>query len=93
MMKWTSASLGVAAIIVWAMVDLLAGQVPEQAALVIEGGTLIDGNGGTSVPDVQIVIRGNRIAAIDRRGAPIPKAPESCRPTANSSFPAYGTHS
>ena len=73
MMKWMRASLGVAAIIVWAMVDRLAGQAPAQAVLVIEGGTLIDGNGGTPVPDVQIVIRGNRIAAIGRRGAPIPQ--------------------
>ena len=42
-------------------------QQPE-AVLVIEGATLIDGNGGPSVPDSTIVIRGNRIAAVGRRG-------------------------
>src|SRR5256885_1408337 len=31
--------------------------------LVIEGGTLIDGNGGAPIPDVQIVIRGNKITS------------------------------
>jgi hypothetical protein len=73
MLNWMRGLLAVAAITVWAMVDRLAGQAPAQAALVIEGGKLIDGNGGTPVPDVQIVIRGNRIAAIGRRGAPIPQ--------------------
>jgi len=69
MLNWMRGVLAVAAIISWTMVDRLAGQAPAQAALVIEGGTLIDGNGGTPVPDAQIVIRGNRIAAIGRRGS------------------------
>lgn len=34
----------------------------------IEGGTLIDGNGGRPVPDALIVIRENRIEAVSRRG-------------------------
>ena len=38
------------------------------AALVIEGGTLIDGNGGAPVRDVQIVIQGNKITRIGRKG-------------------------
>ncbi len=48
---------------------LVSAQAPEpETALVIEGGTLIDGNGGAPVPDSVIVIRGNRIAAVSRRG-------------------------
>jgi len=41
------------------------GQGP---ALVIRGGTLIDGLGGTPVPNSVIVIQGNRIAAAGRDG-------------------------
>jgi len=42
---------------------------PQQApALVIEGGTLIDGNGGTPVKDSVIVIEGNKIASVSRKG-------------------------
>jgi hypothetical protein len=40
----------------------------QQPALVIEGGTLIDGNGGAPVPDSVVVIQGNRITAVGRRG-------------------------
>ncbi|MBI4486558.1 MAG: amidohydrolase family protein [Acidobacteria bacterium] len=50
-----------------------AGQAPAQELLVVEGGTLIDGNGGLPVRDVQIVIRGNRIAAIGRKGTAAPQ--------------------
>ena len=35
----------------------VAAQAEEPTTLVIEGGTLIDGNGGEPVPDVLIVIR------------------------------------
>lgn len=45
---------------------------PPSDVVVIDGGTLIDGNGGTPVRDVQVVIRGNRIAAIGRKGTPSP---------------------
>ena len=48
------------------------GRVPAQAqqpaALVIEGGTLIDGNGGAPVADSVVVIQGNRITSVGRRG-------------------------
>ena len=44
-----------------------------QAALVIQGGTLIDGNGGAPVANSVIVIQGNRIAAVGRNGeVPVP---------------------
>ena len=40
----------------------------QPAALVIEGGTLIDGNGGTPVQDSVVVIQGNKITAVSRKG-------------------------
>jgi adenine deaminase len=40
----------------------------QQPALVIQGGTLIDGNGGTPVADAVVVIQGNRITSVGRRG-------------------------
>jgi hypothetical protein len=41
----------------------------QPAALVIEGGTLIDGNGGAPVPDSVVVIQGSKITAVSRKGA------------------------
>jgi imidazolonepropionase-like amidohydrolase len=43
-------------------------QAQESNLLVIEGGTLIDGNGGQPVPDSRIVIRGNKIETVSRKG-------------------------
>ena len=40
----------------------------QPQALVIQGGTLIDGNGGVPVPNSVIVIQGNRITAVGRAG-------------------------
>jgi hypothetical protein len=40
----------------------------QQPALAIQGGTLIDGNGGAPVPDSVVVVQGNRITAVGRRG-------------------------
>jgi len=40
----------------------------QPAALVIEGGTLIDGNGGAPVRDSAIVIQGNKISAVGAKG-------------------------
>ncbi|MEE8178165.1 MAG: amidohydrolase family protein [Acidobacteriota bacterium] len=45
-----------------------AGQGQEPGVLVIEGGTLIDGNGGTPVPDALVIIRDNRIETVSRKG-------------------------
>ena len=39
-----------------------------QTSIVIEGGTLIDGNGGAPVPDSVVIIQGNKIAAVSRKG-------------------------
>ena len=63
--------LFLAAIILAVSAGVVDGQAPADV-LVIDGGTLIDGNGGAAIRDVQIVVRGNRIAAIGRRGAATP---------------------
>jgi len=53
---------------------LAAVWLPPQAAaqapapLVIDGGTLIDGNGGTPVTDAVVTIQGDRIVSVSRRG-------------------------
>jgi hypothetical protein len=43
-------------------------QGAQPAVLVIDGGTLIDGNGGAPVRDAQVVIEGNKITRIGRKG-------------------------
>lgn len=43
-------------------------EAEQPTTLVIEGGTLIDGNGGKPVPDACILIRGNGIEAVSRKG-------------------------
>jgi predicted amidohydrolase len=47
---------------------LPAARSQQSAALVIEGGTLIDGNGGTPVRDSVVVIEGNKITKVSRKG-------------------------
>src|SRR6185369_15712852 len=61
----------VVAVILALSTGIVDGQAPGNV-LVIEGGTLIDGNGGAPIRDVQIVVRGNRIASIGRRGTATP---------------------
>jgi len=72
MVKLIRWSLLAGALLGFASAGQLSGQAPQDI-LVIDGGTLIDGNGGTPVRDVQIVIRQDRITAIGRRGATIPQ--------------------
>src|SRR5713226_5316333 len=50
------------------VVALLPMHAFAQTSIVIEGGTLIDGNGGAPVPDSVIIIQGNKIAAVSRKG-------------------------
>jgi imidazolonepropionase-like amidohydrolase len=63
---------GAIALLSTVVIHLDAQTPPPQDVVVIDGGTLIDGNGAAPVRDVQIVIRGNRIAAIGRKGTPPP---------------------
>src|SRR5690242_10980296 len=65
------------AILVFAIVSIFAGLTRSRAQaqsaiqngeLVIEGGTLIDGNGGPPVRDAVVVIEGNKITAVATKG-------------------------
>src|ERR1700745_701444 len=42
-------------------------KIPAPATVVIEGGTLIDGNGGTPTRDALIIIQGNKITTVSRQ--------------------------
>ena len=57
-------------LVYWATLNPLAGQAQQSGTLVIDGGTLIDGNGGAPVRDVQIVVQGNHISKIGKKGDP-----------------------
>jgi len=57
------AGLLFASILLALSTGIVDGQAPANV-LVIDGGTLIDGNGGAPIRDVQIVVRGNRATAI-----------------------------
>src|ERR1700704_4010029 len=62
-------SLGVCLALLFLIFPFLYSTNAQQpATLVIEGGTLIDGNGGAAVPDSVIVIQGNKITAVSRKG-------------------------
>lgn len=62
--------LGMVAVAATALaIGLTAHAQGQQQVLVIQGGTLIDGNGGAPVPNSVIVIQGNRITAAGRAGA------------------------
>ena len=45
-----------------------AAHAQQTPTLVIEGGTLIDGNGGMPLRDVLIIIQGNKIATVTTKG-------------------------
>jgi hypothetical protein len=55
-------------ILTWIQPPYVIAQESDSDILVIEGGTLIDGNGGPPVQDALIIIRSNRIETISRRG-------------------------
>ena len=63
----TASLLASTALIAVGAVSHVAAQGQAQA-LVIQGGTLIDGNGGAPVANSVIVIQGNRITAVGRAG-------------------------
>jgi len=65
--------LSAAVLLVFApLLHVALPQTIQPAVVIIDGGVLIDGNGGPPVRDVQIVIQGNRIAAIGRKGQNVP---------------------
>jgi hypothetical protein len=59
-------TLAIVAAVLLALGGRGQGQAPD--VLVIEGGTLIDGNGGAPLVDAAIVVEGNRIKAVGRKG-------------------------
>jgi len=56
----------------FALLVIVCGLSPahsqQPAALAIEGGTLVDGNGGTPARDSVVVIEGNKITKVSRKG-------------------------
>ena len=60
--------LGMAAVVSAMMAIGLGADAQGQGVLVIQGGTLVDGNGGAPVANSVIVITGNRITAVGRAG-------------------------
>jgi len=49
------------------------GVAAQESVLVLQGGTLIDGKGGPPIADAVVVVKGNRISAVGRRGQiPVP---------------------
>ncbi len=68
-MSKTSGS--VLALLIALLATVLVVDAPAQTApatLVVEGGTLIDGNGGAPLRDSSIVITGNKITSVGRKG-------------------------
>src|SRR3990172_6778011 len=62
-------ALGLSLVLLFGVYHRLpSAQAQQPAALVIEGGTLIDGNGGAPIPDSVIVIQGNKITSVSHRG-------------------------
>ena len=63
--------LGLGTLILAKLVPLVA-QAQPPAALVIEGGTLFDGNGGTPVANSVIIVEGDKIAQVGKKGIAYP---------------------
>jgi hypothetical protein len=49
-------------------ISLVSAQAEQSATLVIDGGTLIDGNGGAPVANSVVVVQGNKITAVGHKG-------------------------
>ena len=60
--------LAILALLPWISPRRVAAQAQASDTLVIEGGTLIDGKGGAPVPDAVVVIQGNKITTVSRKG-------------------------
>ncbi len=63
---------------------------PAENVVALVGATLIDGNGGPPVPDVTIVVRGQRIAAIGPKGSiAVPKGARVVDATGKFATPGF----
>lgn len=73
--------LGSCILIAWGALSALdhAQAQITPAIVVVDGGTLIDGNGGAPGRDVQVVIQGNRISKIGKKGDAIPAGAQVIR--------------
>ena len=68
----------------------LAAQTRPDTLVAIVGATLIDGNGGASIPDATIVVRGRRIAAVGPRASvPVPKGARIVDGTGKFATPGF----
>jgi hypothetical protein len=68
MRRSTAHLFGLAALLLYLLQSSSSLQAQQVPTLVIDGGTLIDGNGGPPVANALIVIQGNRITSVSRRG-------------------------
>ncbi len=66
--SWRRAALLLLLAIVGGLSNLSLAQGQGPAAVVIEGGTLIDGNGGAPLKDSVVVIEGNKITKVTSKG-------------------------
>ena len=65
-------SCGAVMLGLWTIQDPATGQAGGTDTVVVDGGILTDGNGGTPVRDVQVLIQGNRISKIGKKGDTTP---------------------
>src|SRR5436309_999110 len=61
-------SLAILGVLAADRADRASAQNAALPVLVIQGGTLIDGNGGAPLPNSVVVVQGNRITAVGRAG-------------------------
>ena len=65
-----------------------AGVAAQESVLVLQGGTLIDGRGGPPIDDAVVVVRGDRISAVGRRGQiPVPAGAKIIQATGRTILP------